>query len=56
LNPALQLLAGKLTTAQEDERRRMARDLHDDLNQKLAFLAMDLSRLMNKEGSEGLRV
>ena len=52
----LQLLAGKLMTAQEDERRRIARDLHDDLSQKLAFLAMDLGRLMNKEGSEGMRV
>jgi signal transduction histidine kinase len=43
-------------TAQEDERRRIARDLHDDLNQKLAYLAMDLGRLMNKEGSDGMRV
>lgn len=51
----LQLLAGKLMTAQEDERRRIARDLHDDLSQKLAFLAMDLGRLMNKEGSAGIR-
>jgi PAS domain S-box-containing protein len=52
----LQQLAGKLMTAQEDERRRIARDLHDDLNQKLAFLAMDLGRLMNKEELGGMRV
>jgi PAS domain S-box-containing protein len=52
----LQLLAGKLMTAQEDERRRIARDLHDDLNQKLAYLSMDLGRLVNKEQTDGIRV
>ena len=41
----LRLLTGKLLTAQEDERRRIARNLHDDLNQSLACLAMDLGSL-----------
>ena len=27
---------------QEDERRRISRDLHDDINQRLALLAMDI--------------
>lgn len=40
----LRTLAGKLMTAQDDERRRIARDLHDDLSQTLAFLAMDLGK------------
>lgn len=41
----LRALAGQLLTAQEGERRRIARDLHDDVNQRLAMLAMDLRRI-----------
>jgi signal transduction histidine kinase len=44
----LRLLAGRLMTAQDDERRRIARDLHDDLTQRLAFLAIDLGKLASK--------
>ncbi len=44
----LRRLAGRLMTAQDDERRRIARDLHDDLSQKLAYLAMDLGKLATK--------
>ncbi len=53
----LQALAGQLLTAQEEDRRRISRDLHDDVNQRLAMLAMDLRRL-EKDPSrvpEGLR-
>lgn len=35
-------LSGRLINAQEDERRRLARDLHDDLNQQLALLSVEL--------------
>jgi PAS domain S-box-containing protein len=35
-------LSGRLINAQEDERRRIARDLHDDLSQRLAILSIDL--------------
>jgi signal transduction histidine kinase len=35
----------RLIAAQEDERRRIARDLHDHLNQQLALLAIDLQQL-----------
>ncbi|MEQ1793032.1 MAG: sensor histidine kinase [Nitrospira sp.] len=38
----LRALAGQLLTAQEEDRRRISRDLHDDINQRLAMLAMDL--------------
>jgi PAS domain S-box-containing protein len=41
----LRMLAGKLMTAQDDERRRISRDLHDDLSQTLAYLAIDLGKL-----------
>jgi PAS domain S-box-containing protein len=37
-------LAGRLIHAQEQERSRLARELHDDFNQRLAVLAVDLER------------
>lgn len=48
----LRFLSGKLLTAQEDERRRIARNLHDDLSQSLACLSMDLGRLAEKSAIE----
>jgi PAS domain S-box-containing protein len=41
----LRALAGSLIDAQEEERRRIARDLHDDLSQRLAVLRFGLSKL-----------
>jgi len=35
-------LSGRLINAQEQERRRLARELHDDFSQRLAILATDL--------------
>ena len=48
----LRQLAGKLITAQDDERRRIARNLHDDLSQTLAAIAMDAGRLASKYHSQ----
>ena len=48
----LRLLTGRLMTAQDDERRRIARDLHDDLSQRLAYLAMDLGKLATKPSAK----
>ena len=38
-------LAGRLIQAQEEERRRLARELHDGLNQQLAMLTVELGML-----------
>ena len=38
-------LAGRLIASQEGERRRLARELHDDLSQKLALLAIRVDQL-----------
>jgi PAS domain S-box-containing protein len=41
----LRVLAGNLLTAQENERRRLSRELHDDIIQRLAFLSFELGKL-----------
>jgi signal transduction histidine kinase len=45
-----QHLGGRILTAQEDERRRLAREMHDDVTQRLAALAIDAAR-MQGDGS-----
>ncbi len=42
---SLRVLAGKLIVAQEDEYRRIGRELHDDLTQRLAVLAIDAGKI-----------
>ena len=46
-------LAGRLIHAQEEERARIARDLHDDLAQQLAVVGVMLSDLDNTVGKRG---
>ncbi len=41
----LAALRSRLTRAQEEERARIARDLHDDTGQRLALLSIDLEQL-----------
>jgi len=41
----LRELSGRLIRAHEEERRRVARELHDDLQQRLALLAIELEGL-----------
>ena len=41
----LQKLAGRLISVKEEELRRLSRDLHDDLTQRLAVLAIEAGKL-----------
>jgi signal transduction histidine kinase len=50
----LRALAADLITAQDKERRRLARELHDDLNQKLASLAIEIQGLQRNLPSSPL--
>jgi signal transduction histidine kinase len=54
---ALSHLTGRLLQAQEEERRRLARELHDGLNQQLAMLAVELGVLARQvpDNLAGLR-
>lgn len=45
-------LAGKLLAAQEVERARIARDLHDDFNQQLAALSISISALRQRRSGD----
>src|SRR5271165_1905055 len=48
---ALETVSGKLIEAQETERRRIARELHDDICQRLAMLTLELEQA--SEGANG---
>ncbi|HJQ32213.1 MAG TPA: MASE4 domain-containing protein [Pyrinomonadaceae bacterium] len=48
-------LLRQLVTVQEEERRRIARELHDTLGQQLAALRMSIEVLKVKSGGDGLR-
>ena len=45
MEEALSVMSRKLIESQEQERARIGRELHDDISQKLAMLAIDLDRL-----------
>ena len=47
-------MSGRLLTAHEDERRRLARELHDDLTQRLARLAVEAGRLERTSGADAV--
>jgi len=53
---AVQALAGRVREAEEDERRRLARELHDDFGQRLTALRMklQLSRLRPDQRSTAI--
>lgn len=43
----LRELSGKIINAVEEERRRIARDLHDDLSQRLALMGLEVAQLVH---------
>jgi len=43
---ALRYLSGRVIQAQEEERRHVARELHDDIGQRLALIAVDTQLLI----------
>jgi signal transduction histidine kinase len=49
----IQDLAGKLITAQEAERSRIASELHDDVNQQLASVSIALSHVKRRLHDDG---
>jgi PAS domain S-box-containing protein len=51
-NEEIQNLAGRLIVAQEAERTRIARDLHDDVSQQLAGISIALSNLKRHVGRQ----
>ena len=48
----LQKLSAQLLQIQDEERRRLARELHDDLGQQIVALKMALGSAANKEAAE----
>jgi PAS domain S-box-containing protein len=52
---ALSGMSRKLIESQEQERSRIGRELHDDINQQLALLAVELDRLDQSRSANGLR-
>lgn len=53
---ALADMSRKLIEAQEQERARIARELHDDINQRLAMLAGEVEQLQDSPSEVGTRV
>ena len=49
-------MSRKLIAAQEQERARIGRELHDDINQQLAMLAVELEQLQNDPSDVQKRV
>ncbi len=41
----LKILGGRILKAQDEERSHIARELHDDIGQRLALASMDMARL-----------
>jgi PAS domain S-box-containing protein len=56
IETSLQELTGRLLRAQDQERRHMARELHDNAGQTLAALSMNLSAIESTSSGENARL
>jgi PAS domain S-box-containing protein len=56
MQDALSTLSRRLIEAQEQERARIGRELHDDINQRLAMLAIELKQLQDNPVEVGSRL
>jgi PAS domain S-box-containing protein len=56
MEEALSDMSRKLIESQEQERARIGRELHDDINQRLAMLAMELDQLQGNPSEVQSRV
>jgi PAS domain S-box-containing protein len=56
MEEALSGMSRKLIQAQEQERARIGRELHDDINQRLAILAVELEQLQDNPSEVRSRV
>jgi len=54
LERSLHQLSGRILRAQDEERRRIAREIHDTTVQKLALLSMNLAQLKAARAGNGL--
>jgi signal transduction histidine kinase len=53
---SLRRISGSLIEAQEKERHRIARELHDDINQRVAMLALELEQMQSNPSEVGSRL
>jgi len=56
MEETLSSMSRKLIESQEQERVRIGRELHDDINQRLAMLALELEQLQQNPADVGVRV
>jgi two-component system NarL family sensor kinase len=55
MEDSLRQLSGRILKAQDEERRRIAREIHDSTVQKLALLSMNLAQLQNTKDPQAFR-
>jgi PAS domain S-box-containing protein len=56
MEDALAEISRKLIQSQEQERTRIGRELHDDINQRLAMLALELQQLQDDPSEVSIRL